>query len=363
MKIGIVSGGGECAGINSAIRAATFKAEELGHQLFGIMNGWKGLLEFEEMPLNFKVVDQIGEKAGTIICTSRTNPFNVDGKDKSCVVLENLRKNNYDYLIVIGGDDTLKVGYKVDELGFPVVGIPKTMDGDLQTYPLGFDTAKNKVKECIEALKTNASSNRKVTIIEVFGRYRGLVAYEAGVAAGADEIIIPEISFNINEVCKGVEKAFERRKKEGLDPHAIIIVAEGAVSAEDNQPTYLSDKPDSFGHKKLGGIGYKIEKEIKKRLGYETSTEVLSRIVRSGQTMSCDGFMGEKLGRAAVYVADQKIHGVAVLDVIGDSIKVKPIKDLLEKRSVNVDEISLYSDRINFGYPLQQYKPKIEFVK
>lgn len=361
--IGILTGGGDCAGMNSAIRGATFKAEELGHQLFGIKWGWKGLIEYEIMPLNAKIVEGIGERAGTILGTTRTNPFKDEGgKDRSTDVMHNLRIHEYDALIAIGGEDTLSVAYKIDDLGFPVVGIPKTMDRDLQKYSLGSDTANNKVKNFIASLPTTASSHGRVLVVEVFGRDTGHVAFQAGVAGMADVILIPEIPYDINEVCKNVKNAYEKRKKEGLNPYAIVVVAEGAISIEDKQPTYISDKTDEFGHKKLGGISTKIANQIKQKLGYETAPVLPSYTTRSGETMFFDAFTGERLGRAAVYVTDQKKHGVAVVDVKGNNIKVMPIKDFIIQKTVDVDEIALYENRISFGRPSQDYKPNIDTI-
>lgn len=364
LKIGILSGGGDCAGINSAIRSATFTAEELGHELFGIKWGWKGLIKFEEMSLNSKVVEGIGESAGTILGTSRTNPFKDEGGiNRSNVVMDNLKKHGYDSLITIGGNDTLSVSYQLDELGFPVVAIPKTMDYDLPIYSLGFDTATNKVKKQLVDFRTTASSHGRVLIVEVFGRDTGHVALHAGLAAMADVILIPEVPYNINEVCKSVKNVYERRKKKGFNPYAIVAVAEGAKSIENDEQTYRSEEKDEFGHKKLGGISFKVEAQINKKLGYETKATPLTYSPRSGETMCFDALTGEKLGSASVYVAHFEQHGVAVVNIKGNNISVIPIGDLLVQKPVNVAELSLYENRVSFGRPRQEYHPTIKLIK
>lgn len=363
MKIGILTGGGDCAGINSSIRGATLAAEELNHELFGIKHGWKGLIDYEELPLNSKIVDGIGEKAGTILGTSRTNPFKDEGgKDRSNIVLENLKIHKYDALISIGGEDTLGVACNVDQLGFPVVGIPKTMDYDLQTYSLGFDTAVENVRDYLVRLPTTASSHERVFVVEVFGRNTGHVAFQAGIAGMADIILIPEIPYDINIVCNAVNKAYEQRKKNGLNPYAIVAAAEGAVPIEKDEKIYVSEKKDEFGHKKLGGISEKIASQIERKLGYETRPVVFNYISRSGGSGCFDSFMGERLGRGSIYAVQEGKHGVAVVDIDGDVIKVMPIKDLIEPKRVDVKEVSIYEKSISFGRPSEKYNPKIEVI-
>lgn len=368
MKIALVTGGGDCAGINSAIDGVTSTAEELNHEVYGIKNGWKGLISYEAVPLNSKAVEGIGEKAGTILGTSRTNPFKCDGgKDRSDAVLENLRKYDYNSLIAIGGEDTLGVACKLDRLGFPAIGIPKTMDFDLQSYSLGYDTAVELVRNHLVNLRTTASSHGRIFTVEVFGRDTGNVAYEAGIAAMVDVILIPEIPYHMDIVCSDVKKAYEKRKKEEFNPFAnpfaIVVAAEGATPIEKDEKVYASEKPDDFGHKKLGGVSKIIADEIEKRLGIETKHLSLEHIPRSGLCGCFDAYMGEKLGRAAVYAAQEGMHDVAVTGVKGETINVMRIEDIIVQKPVDIREVPLYEKRVSFGRPKQDYKPKIEVVK
>lgn len=357
MKIGILSGGGDCAGINNAIEGAFFAADELGHELYGIKKGWKGLIEFSEIRLNAKKVDGIGEKAGTILKTSRTNPFPLKegDKDRSRIVLDNLRKHDYHALITIGGNDTQNVSQKIDKLGFSVIAIPKTMDRDLslQIDSLGFNTAVEKIRKYLVDLRTTSSSHCRIFVVEVFGRYTGHVALRSGIAASADAILIPEILYDIDQVCKSVKKAYEKKD------YAIVVVAEGAIPIEKNKLTYISEEKDEFGHKKLGGICFTIADQIKEKIGIETRADPYTYGSRSGESGCYDSFMGIRLGKAAVYAIHKGEHGVAVVDIDGKNIKTMPIEELIKPKRVNVDEISLYEKRINFGREPQTYVPKI----
>ena len=359
LKIGILTGGGDCAGINSAIEGATYAAEELNHKLFGILRGWNGLINFDEIPLDSKIVDGIGERAGTMLGTSRTNPFaSKDCKeDRSGIMIDNLKEHHYNALIVIGGEDTLGVAYKIDQLWSHVVGIPKTMDYDLQTYSLGYDTAVEKIRNYLFDIRTTAKSHRRVHVVEVFGRNTGHVAFRAGVASSADVVLIPEIHYDISEVCKNVKKAYDKKG------YSIVIVAEGAKSIKNEEQTFLSEEVDEFGHKKLGGICYRLAEHIRKRLGIQIRATPYTYGSRSGESGSFDSFMGEKLGRAAIYAICLGKHGVAVAGIDGKVIKTMPLEELIKPKSVNVDEIALYEKRINFGRPPQAYEPKIELIK
>jgi 6-phosphofructokinase 1 len=364
-KIGILSGGGDCAGINSAIRSATYTAEKLNYQLFGIKEGWGGLVEpgrIKEMPLNKEIVDDISDKSGTILGTSRTNPFKEGSKPH--VVIENLRKYGYHALVVIGGEDTLGVACKIYEMGFSIVGIPKTMDFDLQAYSVGFDTATAKAKKIISEIRTTAKSHRRVFVIEVFGRHTGHVALRSGVSAEADVILIPEIPFDMGEVCKSIDRVYKERIKRG-DPYAIVVVAEGAQPVKKNDDSFVPEESekDEFGHERLNlkKIGEKIGNEIEKKLGIETRYIQPSHIIRSGESGYFDSYMGTKLGAAALYLIKEKKFGMAVVDVQGNGIKTMPLKDLIRHKTVDLGEIPLYEEMgICFGRVSRPYHPKIE---
>jgi 6-phosphofructokinase 1 len=364
LKIGILTGGGDCAGINSAIRGATLEAEKLGLELYGLKRGWDGLINFNEVRLTEKIVDNIGDRAGTILGTSRTNPFpkKEGDEDRSRIVIENLEIHKYDALIAIGGEDTLGVAYKIDQLWPHVVGIPKTIDRDLQAYSIGYETAVEKVKKCLVDFKTTASSHGRVFVVEVFGRRRGHIAHRAGVASGADVILIPEIPYDINIVCDAVKNAYEKREKNGFNPYAMVVVAEGSMPIENQRATYLSEETDEFGHKKLGGISYKIASQIKEKLGYDTRPESITYISRSGDVGCHDSYMGETLGRGVIHVVKEGKHGVAVVGIDGKVIKVMSLEELIKPKSVNVDEIALYEKSICFGRPPENYRPRIELV-
>lgn len=364
MKIGILSSGGDAPGINSAIRAATLEAEELGFELFGLKRGWDGLINFDEIQLTEKMVDDIGEKAGTILRTSRTNPFSKKegNKDGSRIVIDNLKIHNYDALIAIGGEDTLGVAYKIDQLWPHVVGIPKTIDGDLQTYSIGYNTAIDKAKKCIVDFKTTASSHERVFVVEVMGRKTGHIAYKAGIAAGADVILIPEIPYDINVVFEAVKSVYEKRKKNDSNPYAMIVVAEGAMPIGKQKETYISEETDEFGHKKLGGVSDRIASQIKEKLGYDTRPLPLTYIPRSGETGCYDCFMGETLGRGVIHVIKEERHGVAIVDINGNLIKIMPLEEIIKPKTVDLKQISLYEKEVNFGRPSQNYKPKIKMI-
>ena len=365
MKIGILTGGGDCAGINSAIRGATLEAEELDLELFGIKKGWYGLINFDEIRLTEKMVDGIGDRAGTILGTSRTNPFPKEegDEDRSGIVIKNLRDNGYHAGVVIGGEDTLGVAYKIDQLGFPIVGIPKTMDYDLQAYSLGFATARKKVKECIADFKTTAGSHGRVFVVEVFGRKTGHVAFEAGIAGGADIILIPEILYDIDIVCEAVERFYEKREKNGFNPYVMIVAAEGAMPIERQKETYISEETDEFGHRKLGGVSDRIASQIKEKLGYDVRAVPLTYIPRSGESESYDSFMGETLGRLAVQLVNEGEHGVAVVNIKAGEIKVMSLENIIKPKRVDLKNLSLYEKRVSFGRSPKHYKPKIKVIK
>ena len=283
MRIGTLTGGGDCPGLNAVIRAIVKTAHLNNCEVVGFLHGWKGLIEGESIELNDKLVEHIIAKGGTILKSSRTNPLKVEGGLER--IRENFQRFRIDVLIAIGGDDTLGAGYELSKMGQNIIGIPKTIDKDLSftDYTIGFDTACNTVVECIDRLRTTAESHSRAIIVEVMGRHSGWVAINGGMAAGADYVLIPERSFTISEIVKAIE-----RKKEKGQTSFIIVVAEGAKLGEDVFVTQ-SDEKDAFGHERLGGIGRFLETEIKKKGGIDTRYVSLGHIVRGGSQSAGSG--------------------------------------------------------------------------
>jgi len=267
-KIGVLTGGGDCPGLNAVIRAVVRKSIQYNWEIIGIKNGWKGLIDGEMELLTDYSVSGILPKGGTIIGTSRTNPFkNQEDVQK---VKDNIKKLGIDALVAIGGDDTLSVAFKFHQMGIPVVGVPKTIDNDLSCtdYTFGFDTAVSIVTEAIDRLHTTAESHRRVIVLEVMGRHAGWIATIGGIAGGADEILIPEEPFDIDEVCSHLKRRYDRGKK-----FSIIVVAEGAEPKHLGSLIIDSKEKDDFGHLRLGGVGHYIAKLSKNLLWKVNSKE------------------------------------------------------------------------------------------
>ncbi|MFN7170438.1 MAG: 6-phosphofructokinase, partial [Candidatus Omnitrophota bacterium] len=269
MRIGILTGGGDCPGLNPVIRAVVRKAINEGCEVIGIKNGWKGLIEKDVILLDLQSVSGILPKGGTILGTSRTNPYKKPEDVKK--VKENYQNLGLNALVAVGGEDTLGVAYKLSKEGLKIVGIPKTIDNDLSAtdYTFGFDTAVNIATECIDRLHTTAESHHRIIVVEVMGRHAGWIATEAGIAGGADVILIPEVPIDIEEVCALIKKRHNRGKT-----FSIVVVAEGARFKEGQVVTH-EEKLDEFGHVRLGGIGEVLGKIIEERTGFETRVVVL----------------------------------------------------------------------------------------
>ncbi len=298
MRIGVLTGGGDCPGLNAVIRAVVRKGvETYGHEFVGFRDGWKGPLEGLSMPLGVDQVRGILPKGGTILGSSRTNPFRIEhGVDQ---IKENLASSGVDALIAIGGEDTLGVATRLDELGVNVVGVPKTIDNDLSgtDYTFGFDTAVNIATEAIDRLHTTAESHHRVLVVEVMGRHAGWIALHSGMAGGANVVLIPEQPFDINAVCDYVNHRFQTHYA------PIIVVSEGAVpkqSAGQDGMTLQSGEQDAFGHVRLGGIGDRLAKEIEARTGKEARAVVLGHIQRGGTPTAFDRVLATRFGLAAI---------------------------------------------------------------
>jgi len=303
-KIGILTGGGDCPGLNPVIRAVVRKAYNEGYETIGIKNGWKGLIELDYVKLDLTSVSGILPKGGTILGTSRTNPYKKPEDVKK--VIENYQKIGLDSLIAVGGEDTLGVAARLINDGLTnIVGVPKTIDNDLSCtdYTFGFDTAINIATECIDRLHTTAESHHRIIVVEVMGRHAGWIATEAGIAGGADVILIPEIPIDIDEVCQLIRRRHNRGKT-----FSIVVVAEGAKFKEGSL-IVQEEKLDEFGHIRLGGIGEILGKEIEKRTGYETRISVLGHIQRGGSPTAFDRILGTRFGIKAVELIKEKKFG------------------------------------------------------
>jgi len=295
--IGVLTGGGDCPGLNPVIRAIVKRANVEGWKVIGFRNGWKGILENITCKLDNRAVSGILHKGGTILGTSRTNPYKNPERDVP-LVKKAFKKNHLDALVAIGGEDTLGVANKLVKDGFNIVGVPKTIDNDLSAtdYTFGFDTAINIVTECIDRLHSTAESHDRVMVVEIMGRHAGWIALESGIAGGADVILIPEVPMSSDDVCDVIRK----RHASGKD-FSIIAVSEGAKLTDFEGEDVAKDQPlDSFGHKILGGVGERLSKLIEKKTGFETRATVLGHIQRGGSPSAFDRVLGTRFGVKAV---------------------------------------------------------------
>ncbi|MBA3906521.1 MAG: 6-phosphofructokinase [Pseudonocardiales bacterium] len=294
MRVGVLTGGGDCPGLNAVIRAIVRKGVPVyGYSFLGFRDGWRGPLEGLTMTLDIPAVRGLLPRGGTLLGSSRTNPFNVeDGVGR---IRTNLMNLGVDALIAIGGEDTLGVATKLHEVGVNVVGVPKTIDNDLSgtDYTFGFDTAVNIAMEAIDRLHTTAESHHRALIVEVMGRHAGWIALHSGMAGGANAILIPEVRFDIVQVCQWVESRFR------LDYAPIIVVAEGAMPKE-SQEVLLTGEKDSFGHVRLGGIGDWLARQIEERTGKEARTTVLGHVQRGGTPTARDRWLATRFGLHAI---------------------------------------------------------------
>jgi phosphofructokinase-like protein len=291
MRVGVLTGGGDCPGLNAVIRAVVRQGVKThGFEFVGFRDGWKGPLEGLTMELGIKECRGILPRGGTILGSSRTNPFKIDGGVDR--IKDNLASAGVDALVAIGGEDTLGVATKLADLGVDVVGVPKTIDNDLSgtDFTFGFDTAVNIATEAIDRLHTTAESHHRVLVVEVMGRHAGWIALHAGIAGGATEVLIPELPFDIEEICARVETRFETQYA------PIIVVSEGAVPAEGGAMTLVSGEVDAFGHVRLGGIGDRLASEIESRTGKEARAVVLGHIQRGGTPTAFDRWLATRFG-------------------------------------------------------------------
>lgn len=322
-QIGILTGGGDCPGLNPVIRAVVKASQIEGWEVLGFRNGWKGIVDDEFVILDGKSVSGILPKGGTILGTSRTNPYKkAESLDR---LKSNYHKHNLKALIAVGGEDTLGVANKLSKEGLKIVGIPKTIDNDLSAtdYTFGFDTAVNIAMECIDRLHSTAESHNRVMVVEIMGRHAGWIALEAGLAGGADMILIPEVPIDIEEICKVIKQRHARGKT-----FSIVAVAEGATLLGGEE---VADKKlDEFGHVHLGGIGNRVGALIEKKTGYETRVTVLGHIQRGGSPTAFDRVLGTRFGVKAVELVKKGRFGYMVSLRAREIVEV-PLSEAVEK--------------------------------
>ena len=344
MKIGVLTGGGDCPGLNAVIRAVvrkgTFHYED---EFVGFMEGWRGLLEDKTMELDLSAVGGILPRGGTILRTSRTNPAKRADGLKHCA--ENLKKHGCDALIAIGGDDTLSVAKKLFDNGVKVVGVPKTIDNDLAgtDFTFGFDTAVDVATEAIDRVHTTAEAHNRVIVVEVMGRDSGWIANYSGIAGGADVILIPEVPFDIDQVAETIRQRHARGRY-----FSIVVAAEGAKFAGGNE-TLPAAGVDEFGHARLGGIGSLLAQEIEKRTGFESRSVVLGHIQRGGSPSAFDRVLATRYGLGAIDMVHRgefgrmaalrgnKIISIPLAEAIASNRKVD--KEILDAATGILDKI------------------------
>jgi 6-phosphofructokinase 1 len=320
MRIGVLTGGGDCPGLNAVIRAVVRKGvATYGHEFVGFRDGWRGPLEGLTRPLGVVDVRGILPRGGTILGSSRTNPFKIDGGVER--IKANLTELGIDALIAIGGEDTLGVATKLGELDVNVVGVPKTIDNDLGAtdYTFGFDTAVNIAMEAIDRLHTTAESHHRTLVVEVMGRHAGWIALHAGLAGGANVILLPERQFDVEQVAGYVEKRFQTQYS------PIVVVAEGAQPL-DGQMVLHNQELDAFGHVRLGGIGQWLAEQLEARTGKEARTVVLGHIQRGGTPTAFDRVLATRFGLHAIDAVNDGDYGKMVALQGTDIVRV-PLAD------------------------------------
>jgi ATP-dependent phosphofructokinase / diphosphate-dependent phosphofructokinase len=318
MRVAMLTGGGDCPGLNAVMRAVARKGERHhGDEVIGFLDGWKGVLEGRTMPLGVESLRGTLPRGGTVIGSSRTNPYKVDGGPDR--VRESLAEHEVDALIAIGGEDTLGVASRLAAEGLHVVGVPKTIDNDLNATELtfGFDTAVQICVDAIDRLHTTAESHDRVMVVEVMGRHAGHIAAWAGIAGGATMTLIPEEPFDVEAVCDALRKRHEVGKRLA----SIVVISEGAHPAE-GQMALQSGEVDSFGHVRLGGIGQLLAEQIEERTGYETRVTILGHVQRGGTPTAFDRVLATRFGVAAIDAVHDGDWGTMVALRNGSIVRV-----------------------------------------
>lgn len=333
MKIGILTSGGDCPGLNAVIRAIVRKADLRKFETIGIKNGWKGIFDESYLPLNLSSVAGIINRGGTILGTSRFSPFqDKEGKD---TLLHKISKEGFDALIAIGGEGSMHIAQMAHEAGINVVGVPKTIDNDIYgtDYSFGFDTAVGIATEAIDRLHTTAESHHRIMILEVMGRHAGWIALYSGIAGGADVVIIPEKKIKVDDVLEVLKSRYKRGKL-----FSIIVIAEGASFDElEISKTSTGKKLDDFGRERLGGISTYLSEEIEKRTGFETRSTILGYVQRGGIPSSFDRILGTRLGVYSVEMINSGKFG-RMCAIQGNEITDITIKKAISKlKTVDLD--------------------------
>jgi 6-phosphofructokinase 1 len=321
-RIGMLTGGGDCPGLNAVIRAVTRRSLDRGHDVLGIRAGWRGLVDGEVFPIGRREISGILPRGGTILGTSRTNPYKTEGGVEA--VLEHFGSERLEAVVAIGGEDTLGVAARLHaEYAFPVVGVPKTIDNDLAAtdYTFGFDTAVMIATEAIDRLHTTAESHNRVMVVEVMGRHTGWIAVMSGIAGGADVILIPEQPITVERACAELRRRHERGKD-----FSIVVVSEGyELTYESGARRLVAEEAratDQFGHVRLGGVGDALAADIEERTGYETRVTVLGHVQRGGSPTARDRVLATRYGLKAADLVEEgrfgrmaALHGDAIVDV------------------------------------------------
>jgi len=335
MRVGMLTGGGDCPGLNAVLRAVVRKGQLVyGDELVGFRDGWRGVLEADTVPLDVEALRGTLPKGGTILGSSRTNPYKVDGGADT--VRSVLADAGVDALIAIGGEDTLGVAARLHDDGIRVVGVPKTIDNDLSATELtfGFDTAVQVCVDAIDRLHTTAESHDRVLVVEVMGRHAGHIALWSGIAGGATAVLIPERPFDIEEVCAALRHRHENRNRYA----SIVVVAEGAVPIESDSFHTQSGELDAFGHVRLGGIGDALAKEIEQRTGYESRAVVLGHVQRGGTPTAFDRVLSTRFGIAAIDAVHDGAFGHMVALRCGSVVRV-PLAEATGELKLVDDEL------------------------
>ena len=332
-RIGMLTGGGDCPGLNAVIRAVVRKGvNQYGHAVVGFRDGWRGVIENKQNHLTPDNTSGILHAGGTILGSSRTNPFKEErGVER---VIETLSSENIDALIAVGGEDTLGVADKLAAEGVNIVGVPKTIDNDLSAtdFTFGFHTAVQICTDAIDRLHSTAASHNRVMVVEVMGRHAGWIAVYSGIAGGADVILVPEEPFDIEAVCDHIRSRHARGRT-----FSIVVVAEGATPSETSDVVTAAETRDAFGHVRLGGIGVALESQIEERTGFETRATILGHIQRGGTPTAFDRVLATRFGIAAIDTVDAGDYGNMVA-LRGDRIVRVPLSEAVgELKTVDHD--------------------------